>query len=87
MLIIKQASIRARRQKVDDEESVALLVGNNELPTVAIQLSLKAARLLQAELGLALTQGAISPEDEARLLEKIASMRREVGKQKQREGD
>ena len=78
MLTLRNAYTRVRRQAVDGVDCVAVLAGQDGQPKVAIQLSLKAAKLMRAELEQALNYGCMGPEDEAAQTEKIAKMRKEL---------
>jgi hypothetical protein len=78
MLTIRNAYTRVRRQQVDGEDCVAVLVGQAGQPKAAIQLSLKAAKLMQAELEQALTWGCLRPEDEAQQTARVAKLRKEL---------
>lgn len=78
MLTLRNAYTRIRRQQVDGEDCVAVLAGEASQPKAAIQLSLAAARLAYAELGQALTWGAVGPEDEAAQTERIKKLRKEL---------
>jgi len=78
MLILRNAYTRVRRQQVDGEDCVAVLAGEAGQPKAAIQLSLRAAKLMQAELEQALTWGALGPEEESAQTARVARLRKEL---------